>query len=100
MAGKFLRRGAVIDTKKSEERMNAAQNRAGSTRYHVRVTSCGCPDPNCGAFHVVDPSRLLPNAAEAVASLKRDNAQRKLDKRAKGPTSRSTRRRAKTRAAG
>ena len=100
MAGKFLKRGAIIDTKKSEERMNAAQKRAGSTRYHVRVTSCGCPDPNCGAFHVADPTRPLPNAAEAAAALKRNSVQRKLGKRAKSPTSRSTRPRAKTRAPG
>lgn len=29
MAGKFLKRGAIIDTIKSEERMNAVQKRAG-----------------------------------------------------------------------
>ena len=95
MAGKFLRRGAIIDTKKSEERMNAAQKRAGNTRYHVRVTSCGCPDPNCGAFHVADPTRPLPDTAEAVATLKRDSVERKSSKRAKSPTIRSTRSRVK-----
>ena len=97
MAGKFLGRGAIIDTKKSEERVNAAQKRAGSTRYHVRVTSCGCPDPNCGAFHVIESTRRLPDAAEAVTTLKRGKAQRNLAKRA---PSRSTRSRAKTRAPG
>lgn len=100
MVGKFLRRGAIIDTKKSEERMNAEQKRAGRTRYHVRVTSCGCPDQNCGAFHVLDSTRPLPDAAEAVATLRRNKVQRKLAKRVESPTSRSTRSRAKTRAPG
>ena len=100
MAGKFLKRGAIIDTKKSEERMNAQQKRAGRARYHVRVTSCGCPDPKCGAFHVLDSTRPLPNAAEAVATLKGNKAQRKLATRVESPTSRSTRSRAKTRAPG
>jgi hypothetical protein len=100
MAGKFLRRGAIVDTKKSEERMNALQARSGRARYHVRVTSCGCPDPNCGAFHALEATRPLPDSTEAVATLKRSNAQRKLAKRANGQTSRSTRSRAKTRAPG
>jgi hypothetical protein len=39
VTGKFLERGAIIDTKKSEERMNARQKRLGGPRYHVRVTS-------------------------------------------------------------
>lgn len=35
MAGKLLKRGAIIDTIKSEERMNAARKRAGEAKYHV-----------------------------------------------------------------
>lgn len=69
MAGKFLRRGAIVDTIKSEERMNARQKRAGKIRYHVDVVSCGCPDENCGAFHVVRAERALPTTAEAEATL-------------------------------
>ncbi|QKK34066.1 hypothetical protein FE844_031310 (plasmid) [Rhizobium indicum] len=69
MTGKFLRRGAVVDTIKSDERMNAQQKRAGKTRYHVDVVSCGCPDENCGAFHVLRTERPLPTIAEAEATL-------------------------------
>jgi hypothetical protein len=78
MTGKFLKRGAIIDTKKSEERVNALQKRSGGRQYHVRVTSCGCPDPNCGAFHVLESDRPLPNAVEVAASLRRDSKYRKL----------------------
>jgi hypothetical protein len=59
MAGKFLRRGAIIDTLKSEERTNAIQKRNGLTMHPVQVTSCGCPDPNCGAWHTILTERKL-----------------------------------------
>lgn len=55
MAGKFMRRDAVIDTIKSEERTNSIQKRNG-TNHPVRTTVCGCPDPRCGAWHtILDP---------------------------------------------
>lgn len=69
MTGKFLRRGAIVDTIKSDERMNAQQRRAGKIRYHVDVVSCGCPDENCGAFHVLRTERPFPTIAEAEATL-------------------------------
>jgi len=69
MSGKFLRRGAIIDTIKSEERTNAIQKRNG-TRHPVRVTPCGCPDPNCGAWHTIIEDCTLPSVDEAVATLK------------------------------
>jgi hypothetical protein len=69
MSGKFLRREAIIDTVKSEQRTNAIRKRHGKTRHPVTVTSCGCPDPNCGAFHIIRTERAIPTAAEAVALL-------------------------------
>lgn len=69
MSGKFLRRGAIIDTIKSEERTNAMQKRSG-TRHPVRATSCGCPDPNCGAWHTILSDRSFPTEEEAEETLK------------------------------
>lgn len=69
MAGKFMRRGAIIDTIKSEERTNAIQKRNG-TSFAVTTTACGCPDPNCGAWHTIRDERPLPTAEEADATLK------------------------------
>ena len=69
MSGKYLRRGAIIDTVKSEERTNAMQKRNG-TRHPVRVTSCGCPDPNCGAWHTILEDGTLPTTEEAEGTLK------------------------------
>ncbi len=77
MVGKFLTRGAIVDTIKSEERTNALQRRAGKIRYHVDVISCGCPDENCGAFHVLRTERPLPTIAEAEATLHADRRSRK-----------------------
>jgi hypothetical protein len=72
MAGKFLKRGAIVDTVKSEHRSNAIRRRSGLTQHPVRVTSCGCPDPNCGAFHVIETERTIPTAEEAAALLAED----------------------------
>ncbi|MBP2550169.1 hypothetical protein J2858_003105 [Neorhizobium galegae] len=77
MTGKFLKRGAIIDTIKSEERMNAVQKRAGKTKYHVDVVSCGCPDENCGAFHILRSERPLPSWEEAEQTLLVERQQRK-----------------------
>jgi hypothetical protein len=77
MTGKFLKRGAIIDTIKSEERINAVQKRAGKTMHHVDVVSCGCPDENCGAFHVLRSERPLPSGEEAEQTLLVHRQQRK-----------------------
>ncbi len=69
MSGKFLKRNAIIDTIKSEEKMNSLQARSGGTRYHVDTVPCGCPDDNCGAFHVLRNHRPLPSPSEADATL-------------------------------
>lgn len=70
MAGKFLSRNAIIDTIKSEARMNSLQNRSAGPRYHVDTVSCGCPDDNCGAFHAIRSDRPLPSPGEADATLR------------------------------
>ena len=69
MAGKFLKRNAIIDTLKSAEKVNSIQARQGKERYHVDTVPCGCPDDNCGAFHIVKTDRPLPSATEADATL-------------------------------
>ena len=69
MVGKFLRRNAIVDTIKSEERMNSLQARTGKRWYHVDAVHCGCPDDNCGAFHVTRSDRPLPSPSEADATL-------------------------------
>lgn len=75
MVGKYMRRGAIIDTIKSEERTNAIQKRQG-TPHLVRATVCGCPDPNCGAWHTIIEDRVLPTADGAVRILKSTKAAR------------------------
>jgi hypothetical protein len=81
MAGKFLRRGAIIDTVKDEHRTNAIRKRKGLTRHPITATSCGCPDPNCGAFHLIRLERTIPTIEECKKALKNDNKTRKCAKR-------------------
>ncbi len=69
MTGKFMRRAAVIDTQKGMEAINSKQKREG-TRFHVRTVQCGCPDANCGAFHVIETDRTLPTSDQAVETLR------------------------------
>jgi hypothetical protein len=80
MAGKFLRRGAIIDTIKSEQRTNAIQKRKGLKKHPVRVTSCGCPDPNCGAWHTILTDRTVPTDVEATQLLVQGKQKRKYRK--------------------
>jgi hypothetical protein len=84
MAGQFLKRSAIIDTIKSEERTNAIQKREGLTNHPVRFTVCGCPDPNCGGWHTIVTERNLPTDEECVAILKNNNKVRKSVKAKKG----------------
>ena len=77
MAGKFLRRGALVDLIKSQERTNAIQKREGSTQHPVRTTVCGCPDPNCGGWHRIVTEVTIPASNECASILKEDKANRK-----------------------
>ena len=83
MAGKFLKRDAIIDTVISEQRMNALRKRTGMTKHPVRVTSCGCPDPSCGAFHMIIDERTIPTPEECAVLITNDNKSRKSPR--KGP---------------
>jgi hypothetical protein len=86
MAGKYLSRDAIIDTVKGEQRMNAIRRRKGLMKHPVRTVSCGCPDPACGAFHVVVPERTIPSPEECSALLAFDNQSRQRCQRRKTGT--------------
>jgi hypothetical protein len=73
MAGKFLKPGAIADTVRSEQRTNAIRKRSGLTKHPVQVTSCGCPDPDCGAWHTVVTGRTIPTEAECANLIAEDN---------------------------
>lgn len=64
-----MNRSAVIDTLKGSEAVNSRQKREG-TNFAVRTVQCGCPDPGCGAFHVIEKARLIPTKEQAEATLK------------------------------
>jgi hypothetical protein len=81
MAGKFMRRAAIIDSVKSEHATNARRRREGLTRHPVRGYACGCPAPSCGAFYVIDTTKVIPTAAECRALLAADNRGRKSNTR-------------------
>src|SRR5215475_2538767 len=80
MAGKFLKRDAIIDSVKSEHRTNAIRKRNGLTRHPIRGYSCGCPDPNCGAFYLIRTEQTIPTPKECKALLATDNRVRKPPK--------------------
>jgi hypothetical protein len=81
MAGKFMRRVAIIDSVKSEHATNARRRREGLTHHPIRGYACGCPDPCCGAFYVIDTGHTIPTAAECRALLAADNRARKENTR-------------------
>lgn len=80
MAGKFLKRDAIIDTVKGEHRINAIRKRDGLTKHPTTSYSCGCPDPSCGAFTVIRIDKTIPTPAECKAALAKDNRVRKPSK--------------------
>ena len=81
MSGKFLQRGAIIDTIKSEHRMNSLRRRTCQTDHPVKVTSCGCPDPNCGAWHTIIEERTIPTNEECNNLLGENTKVKKLLKK-------------------
>lgn len=84
MAGKFLRRGAALDTITGDQRTNAIRKPHRSTRHPVTQTSCGCPDPNCGAWHAIRAGRTTPVIDEAIEKLATERKARKAVRRASG----------------
>jgi hypothetical protein len=85
MAGKFLKPGAIVDTLRSEQQTNAIRKRLGLTKHPVEVTSCGCPDPNCGAWHTIVTERTIPTTEECMTLIATDNKTRKISKKHGGP---------------
>ena len=83
MAGKFLRRAAIVDTIKSEQRTNAIQRREGLTKHPVTVTSCGCPDPSCGCWHTIQTARTIATPEQAGADLAAANEKRNASKKSR-----------------
>ena len=81
MAGKFMRRTAIVDSVKSEHAVNARRRRDGLTRHPIRGYACGCPDLGCGAFYLIDTGHTIPTAAECRALLAADNRVRKSNTR-------------------
>lgn len=81
MAVKFLKPGAIVDTIRSEQRTNAIRKRSGLTNHPVQVTSCGCPDPNCGAWHTVITDRTIPSTTECITLIADDNQTQKTTKK-------------------
>ena len=77
MPGKFLSRGALVDLIKSQERTNAIQKRDGLTQHPVRITVCGCPDPNCGGWHTILTGKKVPTEDECRSILQHEKAKRK-----------------------
>ena len=75
-----MKRGAIIDTVKDEHRTNAIRKRKGLTRHPVTAHSCGCPDPNCGVFHIIRTERTIPTPQECKVALAQDNRIRKPEK--------------------
>ena len=77
MAGKFLERGEIVDLVKSEQATNARRKRQGLTRHPLRAVVCGCPDPTCGGWHVIETERTILTAVEADAALAADKRVRR-----------------------
>ncbi|MBA4192388.1 MAG: hypothetical protein C0467_30845 [Planctomycetaceae bacterium] len=73
MAGKFMRRAAMVDSVKTEQAVNARRRRSGLTRHPIRGYACGCPDEGCGAFYVIDTTKVIPTAPECRALLTAHN---------------------------
>jgi hypothetical protein len=80
VAGQFLKRGAIVDIIKSQERTNALQRRDGLTQHPVTFTICGCPDPDCGGWHTIVLGRKIPTEAECAGALKAGKAARRVGK--------------------
>jgi hypothetical protein len=80
MAGKFLKRGAIVDVIKSRERMNAIQKREGLSKHPTHFTLCGCPDPDCGGWHTIITCLEVPTDEDCKQILRAHNKARKRRK--------------------
>lgn len=81
MAGKFLKRAAIVDLVKSEQRTNAVRKRKKLDKHPITAVVCGCPDPMCGGFHVIRADRTIPTTDEAKQAFAKGQKARKSFKR-------------------
>jgi hypothetical protein len=96
MAGKFLKRAAIVDLVKSEQRTNAIRKRAGLGNRPITAVVCGCPDPSCGGWHDIRADRTIPTAEEAKQTLAEGQKSRKASKRWVKKSRQASKRRRKT----
>ena len=82
MAGQFLTRSEIGDLSRELDKTNSMRKRAGLQQHPTNLVVCGCPDPRCGGWHVIDESRQILTDDEATETLKRHNRNRKQDKAA------------------
>ncbi len=76
MAGKFLTQSEIGDLARELAKTNSVRKREELTRHPTYAVVCGCPDPRCGGWHVVDTRRLILTADEASATLQRRKHER------------------------
>jgi hypothetical protein len=81
MAGKFMRRAAIVDLVKSEHRVNAMRKRSGLTRHPICGYVCGCPDEICGGWHQIEIARTIPTPGECKEALATNNQAKKAIKK-------------------
>ncbi len=81
MAGKFLGRGEIADLARQLDRTRSVQKREGLAKHPTRAVVCGCPDPNCGGWHVVDTSRTILTEDDSQCSLAEHNKEKSKAKR-------------------
>ncbi len=77
MAGKFMSRKGIVDTKKDEERTNSIQKRERLTKHPIRAGVCQCYNPNCGAWHDILTDRNIPTDDECDEILKQHHKDKK-----------------------
>jgi hypothetical protein len=77
MAGKFMRRAAIVDLVTAEHRVNAIRKRNAQDSHPLRAFKCECPDDNCGGTYIIDTQRTIPTTQECEQLLDKDKKARK-----------------------
>lgn len=83
MAGPFLSQSKIGDLSRELAKASSIRKREGLERHPTRAIVCGCPDPRCGGWHVIDTSRVILTDDDADAALRLHNQDRKKTKAAK-----------------
>ncbi|WP_369942321.1 hypothetical protein [Xanthomonas medicagonis] len=81
MAGKFLKRGDIVDVIKSAERNNALQRRIGLPSRALRFIPCSYADPDCGSLQTIDLAHTRPAMQGCDPLIRTDNKARASVKR-------------------